>query len=65
MMIGEFEFGGVFLDEESDPFESAVFLPEVSYIIFVLFLIVMTILIMNLLVSIHARYLRTPLSLAS
>ncbi|XP_076445109.1 uncharacterized protein LOC143283010 [Babylonia areolata] len=47
MMIGEFEFDSIF----NDPSSSPVLYPEVSYILFVCFLIIMSILLMNLLVG--------------
>ncbi|XP_059143881.1 transient receptor potential cation channel subfamily A member 1 homolog isoform X2 [Physella acuta] len=46
MLIGEFEFDGIF-NEKHDP----LIYPAASYIIFVFFLIIMSILIMNLLVG--------------
>ena len=52
MMIGEFEFGGIFLEGGiGEPHSSHLFLPEATYMIFVLFLIIVAILIMNLLVG--------------
>ena len=58
MMIGEFEFGDIFLGLESaddqdvdDIYLNTVFYETVTYILFVAFLIIMAILIMNLLVG--------------
>ena len=54
MMIGEFDFGDIFLVGGcGEPRSSQVYLPAVSYMVFVAFLIVVAILIVNLLVSIH------------
>jgi transient receptor potential cation channel subfamily A protein 1 len=49
MMIGEFEYDTIF-NSINDP-DHEIHYPEVSYILFVIFLIVMSILLMNLLVS--------------
>ena len=46
MMIGEFDYSSIFFDESQ-----AVPFPEVTYTLFVAFLILMSIIIMNLLVS--------------
>ena len=51
MMIGEFEFDNIFNDDTSH-----VFYAPAAYIIFVMFFIVMTIIIMNLLVSNFPRH---------
>ncbi|XP_071487223.1 transient receptor potential cation channel subfamily A member 1 homolog [Diadema antillarum] len=63
MMIGELDFGNIFhsqnylntentlADGEEDYFLTAVFYQSITYIIFTLFLVVMSILIMNLLVG--------------
>ena len=46
MMIGEFDYSSIFFDDSQDvPF------PELTYVLFVSFLILMSIIIMNLLVS--------------
>ncbi len=58
MMIGEFEFGDVFLSLENvndkttlSAFPHRIFYDATTYIIFILFLIIMSIILMNLLVS--------------
>ncbi|XP_050405831.1 transient receptor potential cation channel subfamily A member 1 homolog [Patella vulgata] len=52
MMIGEFEFGDVFNTEvTSNDAADQVYMPEVSYLLFVVFMILMSIIIMNLLVG--------------
>ena len=53
MMIGEFEFDSIFNDSANNK----VPYPAVSYILFVCFLIIMSILLMNLLVSAMLRCL--------
>lgn len=61
MMIGEFDFGTIFLAAENvDPnviSPDDVYYRPAAYIIFTLFLVIMTILIMNLLVS-YTIYIR-------
>ena len=45
MMIGEFDYGNIFFDDSQKvPF------PELTYVLFVVFVILMSIIIMNLLV---------------
>ena len=44
MMIGEFEYTDIFYGDQLD------FYPEITYIMFVVFMILMSIIIMNLLV---------------
>ncbi|XP_046578884.1 transient receptor potential cation channel subfamily A member 1 homolog isoform X2 [Haliotis rubra] len=54
MMIGEFEFDGIFNEQfkSTTPDEKdRVLYPEVSYLLFVIFLILMSIIVMNLLVG--------------
>ena len=52
-MIGEFEFGAIFLDgkPEGSEYADKVFYDPATYTIFTLFVILVTIIIMNLLVS--------------
>ncbi|XP_071500366.1 uncharacterized protein [Diadema antillarum] len=63
MMIGELDFGNIFhsqnylntentlMDGEEDYFMTSVFYQSITYVIFTLFLVIMSILIMNLLVG--------------
>ena len=55
MMIGEMDFGDIFhaqvTEGDDDPFNRLYF-PEATYAIFVAFLVLMTIIIMNLLVGV-------------
>ena len=44
MMIGEFDYTDIFYGDQLD------FYPEITYIMFVVFMIIMSIIIMNLLV---------------
>ena len=55
-MIGEFEFGGIFLEEESKANSDQVFYDGTTYLVFIIFLILVTIIIMNLLVSNRLPY---------
>ena len=50
MMIGEFEYEALFLENQSPSDPQRMYYPEISAIIFILFLILMSVLIMNLLV---------------
>ena len=52
MMIGEMEFTGIFHEnEDSTAYDDQLFYEESTYAIFILFLIILAIIIMNLLVS--------------
>ena len=52
MMIGEFEFGDVFLAEgSSTDHDQQVYYEQITYCLFVFFMVIMSILIMNLLVG--------------
>ena len=46
MMIGEFDYGDIFYAEEED----TVYFVEITYILFIMFVCMVTIVIMNLLV---------------
>ena len=64
MMIGEFEFEGIFFGTDymdslqgmpqgaKDDFMNSVFLPRLTYLFFILFVVLMPILMMNMLVSV-------------
>jgi hypothetical protein len=49
-MIGEFEYDSIFNEDPSDP-AKVVHNEPISYILFVVFMVIMSIIIMNLLVS--------------
>lgn len=51
MMIGEFEFGDIFLSDTDNELNDEINLKPASYIIFIIFVFVMTVIIMNLLVG--------------
>jgi len=50
MTTGEFEFDGLFFNNEDDPDE--LFYPEAAYIVWIVFLVLMPIILTNLLVNI-------------
>ena len=49
MMIGEFDFNDIFHPDDPDAADSIQF-PNTSYVIFIAFLVLMAIIVMNLLV---------------
>ncbi|CAC5420395.1 TRPA1 [Mytilus coruscus] len=57
MMIGEFEYDSIFNDQFKDPsrasydYSSIVFQEPITYVLFVVFMVIMSIIIMNLLVG--------------
>ena len=51
MMIGEYEFNGIFYPDDELAFSTFQYYTVLSYIIFVIFVIVMSLIIMNLLVG--------------
>ena len=61
MVIGEFEYDSGFSDNENSDSDPPVF----AYILFVLFIIVMTILLMNLLVRYSEFFVSSILSICS
>ena len=54
-MIGEFDFNDIFHPDDPDAADSIQF-PNTSYVIFIAFLVLMAIIVMNLLVSEAAFY---------
>ena len=62
MTTGEFDFDGIFFNSQDDAEDgNDLFYPEIAYILWIVFIILMPIILTNLLVGICSRFISSAL----
>ena len=62
MTTGEFDFDGIFFNSQDDAEDgNDLFYPEIAYILWIVFIILMPIILTNLLVGILSRFISSAL----